>query len=484
MGLYEPTPLNPKESLVHRTIGFLTVLLALRVTSVAGQRPPETAAAILDSVISRVGGASLLADLHTMRLDVLTQWLKTSFATTPFPELSSYERNAELRDYAKRHWRNTRHSGVSIPTPMNAMIDIVRDTVGYRRRDSMATPLNRAYVNERRELFVTAVDQLLPGMRSAPDLRILGDTIVDGARVTRLAATVSQFALSVLVHRDTGLPLAVRFMVDEADDFGLAQWGRHEFSTWYSRWRRLGTGLLLPHQVDVLRVGRPYKRMTYLSLTPNAPAPPDSFAIPDSMVSRYLTTQQRPMWDVPVQTEGVVEEGHFAKVPGATGSLGAVHVGGQWVVFETAQHPEAMAQIAAWLATATPAIPVGLGIATLPTPANGGAAWFVANGLPMVVGPGSRPIVEQITGPRGLTVVTNGRWLRVGSDSLWVEPVSAPDFVGALAVYVPSRKWLYLPFAGMPAAQRTQAAILAEYARRGWPVELIGSARVLRRAVQ
>jgi len=462
----------------------LKLVLSLLASALPAQRvasPPPRA--VLDTAIARMGGDSLLASMRTVRLDVMTQWFRTSFATPPLPYLSSYERNAELRDYGARSWRNVR-SGLGSGGPAIAIVDIVRDTIGSRTAGAMAMPLNRTYVQERRELFVTAVDRLLPLMRSARDLRALPDTVLDGAPIARLAATVDGFALTLLLRRDDGLPLAVRFRADEADDFGLAQWGEHEVATWYSNWQRATNGVILPRQVDVLRVGRPYKRMTYLALTPNAPAPADSFAIPDSMVTRYLATERRPMWELPIAEQGRLVEGRFAMMPPLMGSAGAVQVGGQWVVFETAQHPDAMAMIAGWLATTDPSARVGLGIATMPTPGNGGAQWFVVNRLPMVVGPGSRPIVEQITGSRGLTVITAGRWLRVGSDSLWVEPVSAPDFPGALTVYAPSLKWLYLPFAGVLAAQRTQAAILAEYARRGWPVELIGSARVLRRPVQ
>ena len=46
---------------------------------------------------------------------------------------------------------------------------------------------------------------------------------------------------------------------------------------------------------------------------------------------------------------------------------------------------------------------------------------------PLYVAPGAAPFVRRIAGRTTGTVITTPRWVRVGSDSLWLEPFSAPD---------------------------------------------------------
>ncbi len=63
------------------------------------------------------------------------------------------------------------------------------------------------------------------------------------------------------------------------------------------------------------------------------------------------------------------------------------------------------------------------------------------------------------------------------------EPAAEAHLVGAMAVYSPTLKWLYLPAAGAPTHQVEQAALIARLAARGMAVEWIGSARGLVTAV-
>ncbi|MBK6494668.1 MAG: hypothetical protein IPG05_06155 [Gemmatimonadetes bacterium] len=451
-------------------------------------RPSQDAATLLDRTIARMGGDSALRGIRSLRLDMMTQWARTTFANRPFADLPSYERNVELRDYTTRAWRNTRQflgGG-----PATAIVDVVRDTIAVRLMPAAPNaapawgPLNLAYVDERRELFAFAPERLVLQLRHDPALRQLADTTIDGAAHARLQATVDGWPATLFVRRSDALPAMVRFHADEIADFGLAPWGRHEVEFWYSGWQRIAPGVLLPRQRDVRRLGVPYKRMTVLAMVANAPAPADSFAISDSLARAYLATEQRPMWQVDLASMGKLVRERFATTPPMLGTPGAVQIGGAWVLMETAQHEGAVGLVTAWLAQVAPGVPVGAGIATIPSPANGGARWFTGKAQPLYVAPGAAPIIRRVTGRAASgTVVTTPRWIRVGSDSLWLEPFTAPDLVGAMAVYSPTLKWLYLPAAGAPTHQVEQAALIARLAARGMAVEWIGSARGLVTAV-
>lgn len=463
----------------------LLVLLLTAPAMLTGQAAPrESPTALLDRGIDRMGGDSLLRSVTGVRLDVMTQWLRTSFASAPFSDMPSYEHNVELRDYSASAWRNTRYFnpvGDQVGT-----VDVVRDTVAIRRMTRAAGaepswgPLNRAYVQERRELFAFAPERLLLALRDAPDLRALSDTVIDGESHTRLTATLDGWPSVTFVRRADALPRLVRFRADETDDFGLAPWGEQEVEFWYSAWTMVRPGILLPRQRDVRRVGQPYKRMTVLRAEINPAAPADSFTVDASLAAAYLATEDRPMWQVSLDTLARIERDAFAVMPPFTGSAGAVRIGGRWLVMEAAQANGAMALIAAWLERHGGGAPIAGAVATNVWTGNGGAPWFTSRRLPVHVAPGAMPVLEQINdGARGLHRVGAPAWIRVGTDSVWAEPVTVPDMAGTMIVYSPTLRWLFIPFAGSPAHAADQAAIIARLEARGFTVELVGGVRSL-----
>lgn len=463
------------------TVLHLILALSPMASSTTAQVPDTTTAALLDRAIARMGGDSALRSIQTLRLDVMTQWVRTNFASQPFADAPSYERNVELRDYASRAWRNTRTFVGG--GPAISITDLVRDTVAARLMPRAPNappewgPLNLAYVDERRELFAFAPERLVLTLRNEVRVRRLADTTMDGESHARLHATVDGWPTTLFLRQADALPVMVRFRADERNDLGLAVWGEHEVEFWYSQWVRVAPGVLLPRQRDVRRVGKPYKRMTVFALAVNAPAPADSFIITDAIAAAYLATERRPMWDVPL-TDARISDSAFAVLPQFLGSAGAVRIGGAWVVFETAVHDGAMRKIDEWLTATTPDVPVAAGVVSTASAINGGVRWFSPKRLPVFAAPAAEPVLRVATSGRdAATIITSPRWVRVGSDSLWLEPVTAPDFSKVLAVYSPTLRWLYWPMAGNPAHEVEQAALTARLTARGLPVERVGSMR-------
>ena len=462
---------------------FLALLLPAALVGQATSR--ASAIALLDRGIARMGGDSLLRSIDAIRLDMLTQWLRTSFAEAPFTDMPSYERNVELRDYRTPAWRNTRYFSPTAARP--GVIVVVRDTVALFGRQQSTTdstlvwaPLNVAYVDERRELFAFAPQRLMLTLRNATDLQVLPDTAVDGDMYVRLASTIDGWSSVTFLRRSDGLPRMVRFRADETNDFGLAPWGEHEVEFWYSNWTVVTPGVLLPRQRDVRRVGAPYKRMTVLQATINPLAPEDSFAVSDSLAAAYRASATRPMWDRPLEGAARIERDRFATFGGFSGSAGAIRLGGGWVIVETGQAVGAMELVSEWLHRHGGGAPIVAGLATSVWTGNGGTPWFTARSIPVIAAPGTMPLLRRLNdGDGGITTVQEARWVPIGSDSLWVEPVSAPDHARTLAVFSPTLRWLWLPFAGSPTHAADQEAIIARLERRGLAVELIGGPRGL-----
>jgi hypothetical protein len=255
-----------------------------------------------------------------------------------------------------------------------------------------------------------------------------------------------------------------------------------EIETWWSGWARFAPGVLIPRQRDVRRVGRPYKRMTIMAMTVNAPAPADSFAIADSLVTKYLATEQRPMWAIPFDTLRLADTATFASFPPFVGSAGAVRIGGTWVLLETAQADSAAGLLDAFLRKHTKA-GAGAGLVARVGPGNGGATWFSRNTKPVFVAPGARPYVARmVTGALAARpqVISRAQWVKIGRDSLWLEAIDLPDAPGTLTAYSPTLQWLYSPQNGVPTYAPEHDALITRLEKRGLSVKWLGSGRNLR----
>jgi hypothetical protein len=463
----------------------LLPVLSLHAAPADAQRAPNdpAAVALIARAVNRMGGEQTLRGIRTIRMDVMTQWQRTALGEHPYADVPSFERHTDLRDYAVNAWRNTRTF-----LPAGGSVDIVRDSIGARtlsfggRVSEM--PLNVAYVDERRELWAFAPERTLLAARDAGGLRLATDTSIDGVKHARISTSVDGFPATWFLRRTDGLPALVRFRADETNDFGLAPWGMMEVEIWYSGWTSVAPGLLLPRQRDVRRVGRPYKRMTALAMAVNVPAPVDSFPIADSLARAYLSRERRPMWAVPLDSARIVDA-YFATFPPFVGVSGAVRIGGQWVLLETGQAPGAGQAVSEWLARQAPGSKVGAAVVTNTTTSNGGVGWFAAQKVAVQVAPGAEPLVRQVLAGAGVAgrrapgaVVRRPHWLRVGTDSLWLEPVDLPDMPGTMMVYSPTHRWLYSAAGvGRPVTQVEQDAVVGRLGARGLRVEWIGNAR-------
>ncbi len=470
---------------MRRPIRHCLAAFLLAAPLTAQQPARESPTQLLDRGIARMGGDSLLRSIASVRFEVLTQWRRTMFRTSPLSDLPSYERNVELRDYGRRAWRNSRYFSPIAPTP--GVTDVVVDTIAIRAFSVQGTdslrwgPLNLAYVDERRELFDFAPERLLLDLRQHPTVTARPDTMIDGIPHARLSATIDGWPTTVYINRNDALPRLIRFRADETADFGLAPWGEHEVEFWYSGWQRVKPGVLLPMQRDVRRVGETYKRMTIMQATINAPAPADSFAISDSLAAAYLATEHRPMWKVPLDATARFEDSNVVSFPPFSGSPGAIRIGDRWLVLESAQSVGAMELIRDWLRQHGGGAPIHGAIAANISTSNGGAAWFAANRLPVYAAPGALPTLRTILGTTsGIRPITKAGWVPIGTDSLWMEPFSAPDMPHTMAIYSPTLRWIYIFYGQAPGHWPEASALIDGLRARGLPVEWLGSARGIR----
>jgi hypothetical protein len=439
--------------------------------------PDPKATAIIDTSIEHMGGAAALGGLTRVRLEMMTQWQRTSFDPRPYTDLPSYERHTEQRNYSLPAWRNYRRFAAG--SSWREITDIVRDSVAIRQSNGTWAPLNVAYVDERRELFAFAAERVLLEAREAADLRALADTTIGGVVHARVAATVAGFPATLFFRRTDGLLAMARYLAAQPNDFGLVPWGKMEVELWYSRWTAGPNGTSLPWQWDVKRVGRPYKRMTVLAFALDT-ATVDSFAISDSLRTAFFATANRPMQDLPLDSAKAIQPG-IVRFAAFAFPAGAVKVGKSWLLLETGQAEVNAQRAVEWLGKNDSEGKVGGAVLSLPSGSNGGVVYLSKKQMPLYVGPGASPFVAAILKNHGRSLtksaeISRGQWIRMAGDSVWIEPIDLPDAPASLLVYAPSLKWVYSAVATSPLHQRY---LLDKLKAHGWTVERMGSIRDL-----
>jgi hypothetical protein len=463
------------------TVALTLSLLVLNAAGASGQR--DRARAFLDSAIERMGGAAKLAAVKQARLEYITQWMRTSFETRPFGDaVGSYEINVDLRDYTAPAWRNTRRpirAGNAAPLEI---INVVRDTVASFRATTLATgwqPLSAAYLDERAEVFTFAPERVLPLAREAADLTMIADTTIGGASYRRVRATIGGIPATLLFTGSEPLLAASTYRAEQARDFGLAPWGPMLVEVWYSRWARSASGILFPANIDIARVGRPYKRIQVTAVDLAANIAADSFAIADSTRSAFMRTQNRAMQDLPVDSARIVD-GRFVEFRTNGAANGAVRLGSAWWLLETGTSPMNAERADRWLRDHTDGGRVAGAIVTTASTNNGGVAWLAKNQLPVRAGAATATHVSPMLTNRGLSpksvaVVRKRETIVIGADTAVLEPIDFPDAPGSLLVYVPRERWMYFS-PGSP----LQIEIAMRRAKSlGWRVEKLGTARGL-----
>lgn len=455
-------------------IGMVALVAAL------AQTPDPAAVAVLDTAIERMGGAAALRGVARVRLEMMTQWLRTSFDGRPYSDFPSYERHSDLRDYGRAAWRNTRSFTLAAAAP-RYVTDVVVGDVAIRDFGTGFSPLNVAYVDERRELFALTPDRTVLLFRDAADLHALADTTIDGMAHARVGGTIDRFPAVLHLRRSDGLPAMLRFRAAQANDFGLTQWGEMDVEVWYSNWAAYPGRITIPTQWDVSRVGRPYKRMTVLAATFNPEATPDSFPLTDSLRAAFLATASRPMHDVALDSARAVDPRVVAFNSPLGAPVGAVRLGDAWVLLEVGRTALNADRALEWLRRHEPGARIAAAVVSTPFAGSGGVLAMLRERIPVHVAPLAQPVIDGILRAHGtkagrgaLQRAGAGRWLRVSTDSLWLEAVDLPNARGAMLVYVPSLELLYSNLAIAPLDQK----LLVEAAdRRGWKVTRVGHAR-------
>jgi hypothetical protein len=453
--------------------------------------PIANAASVVDTAIARMGGLAALQGIKTARYHLAIQWLNPNFDLRPYRDAPGYEFDTDYRDYGARIWRNTRRfaSGGDWLEYLDLVVDTVAARQGPNLTKSIPTPagvvdgwapLDIAYIDERRELFALTPDRLVLALKDARDLTSRSDTLIGGIRHVAVSGTVEGYPMTAFFRKTDGMLSLARYHADETNDFGLAPWGPMNVEVWYSVWQRDDSAhVYLPHQWDIARVGRAYKRISVLDVAYGSTMSGDSLALSAAVRDAYLKFARKPMADLPLDSARISADGRIAlfNTPGAPRA--AVKIGAAWLLLEPGNLPLNAERAAAWLSAHDNGSRVAGAVISREWP-MGGAAWVARSKLPIYLAPadaqGLKTSLANFGAPAAtMHVVTTGQWIRLSSsprDSAWAEPIDVPSTAHAMLIYVPSMKWVYSSGLTGPLDQEFMARRIAE---RGWRVERIGT---------
>ena len=276
-------------------VGLALTLVISSPTPDSSSRHTTTSSAnatsVVDTAIARMGGLAALRGIKTARYHLAIQWLNPNFDSRPYRDAPSYEFDTDYRDYDARIWRNTRRFARG--GDWLEYLDLVVDTVAARQGPNLTksiptpagvvdgwAPLDIAYIDERRELFALTPDRLVLALKDARDLTSRSDTLIGGIRHVAVSGTVEGYPMTAFFRKTDGMLSFARYHADESNDFGLAPWGPMNVEVWYSVWQRNDSAhVYVPHQWDIARVGRAYKRISVLDVAYGSTMAADSLAL-------------------------------------------------------------------------------------------------------------------------------------------------------------------------------------------------------------
>ena len=458
-----------------------SALAALLLAGSAAPLAAQDAASLLATATARLGGAARLDSMYRVRLSYQTLWYRQTFLPSPsgLPVLGSIEDNIDVRDYRRRAWRSERR--LNGPEGPPQIVNIVDDTIASTTFGTTTRPQNTAYVTERDELFLSTPQWLLRRLAAAdvaPTLRRAADTVIAGRRHQVLTTRLDGRPLTLWIGLD-GWLTGMRYVAAQPLDFGLAGFGEMPVTVWYEQWRMNG-GIAVPGVVTTRREGEVYKQIVLRRVEWMPQLDAATFAIADSVRAAYLADRGRAMQDVPhdslvTPTPGVVA---FA-TPFA--HPGAVRLQDGWMLLGAGAADLSAERAIARLEREGAPVRAALLFGTSPTSLGGVralAARRLAVLLPADAAPATRVMLD---GARGATLRTaaEGRWFQVAGDSVFIEPVRAPDSPGAVLVWIPRLRYAYLGAVGGVAV----SAAFAQLDAHGFQPTHVGTAQSVARPI-
>jgi hypothetical protein len=311
------------------------------------------------------------------------------------------------------------------------------------------------------EVMALTADRILLTALSAPDLAARPDSAIDGMAHHVVEFRWNDARVRLAIDAATGFPDAVRLVRAYPSFVFWSLWGDMTFDTHWSGWTLEANGVWYPRQRLVTLNGEPWRRFVVTAIDVNPAAPPDSFAIADSVRARFAaTTHATPAMPEPTLTPVTLADGIVLFQGYYQSAL--VRQGNGIVILDASQSNAKSRAVLAQAARLFPGVPISAVVTTSSAWMQiGGVREYVSRGIPIYALDVNVPRVRAViaapytTYPDALARAPRPPVIRPvhapltlgdGPNQIRLLPTASAD----LLVYLPARRWLYASDMAVP----------------------------------
>ena len=361
--------------------------------------------ALIAAAIAACGGEARLTGLRSLRLDAIGhEWALEQSERPEGPWLPHYIQTIEVRDLEHARLRRqsqTRDWNFAQWSPASSVV--VANGVAARTNGQRWAPGGVGDVHDAEDIFAFAPERLLLTARAAPDLATAPAKTLQGVVQDAVTFTAAGRHATLYLNRWTKRPTMLEVLRD--DQWGV--WGDVTERRWFSFWTLEHGGLWYPRQTTVEWNGLPFRDVSVMDLTVDAPVDDGSFQIPEETKQSYAASAAKPS-GIPALRLDETKAVELAP--------GVVQFAGSWNVVVIRQPdglvileaPISAAYTGDVLAAAARRFPDSTVKAVVTTsdawPHIGGVREYVARGIPVYALDLNMPILERLVkAPRTLS---------------------------------------------------------------------------------
>jgi hypothetical protein len=404
-----------------------------------------------------MGGRARLAQVKTLRADVIkhTLLMEQSYRQAPF--ITSYERDRVTLDLAGKRFRSDAHGVWPESDPGTAESDatLVGSTVGaVYRGDKEDSPASLGDLEKiRRELELGPLSLLLTAA-AAPDLHLEPPETIRAAVDDVVGFTWRGVATRIAIHPVTHLPDALE-TTQQLDDFWF-YWGDVRRRIYFDNWHVLH-GLHYPTNEVEERNGTVWESRQALSVDLDPDLPDVSWKMDPAAAAK---TAESKGWNRPPSPKPPVELAPGIELSAGSWNVTTIVQPDGLVLLEAPISGPYVDGVLAAAQQRHPGLPIKAVLTTSDSwPHVGGVRACVAKGLPLYVLDLNRPLLERfVAAPHTLLpddlasapgrkpdfrVVSEGQAIGDGDNRMVVYPLRGAATERQYMVYFPQRRLLY-----------------------------------------